>query len=41
MSITIDNFTKQLHDNLEMLEDRATKLRVSIQSAPQKIFYRR
>jgi hypothetical protein len=36
MSITIDNFTKQLHDNLEMLEDRATKLRASIQAVPQK-----
>ncbi len=36
MSITIDNFTKQLHDNLEMLEDRAIKLRATIQAAPQK-----
>lgn len=36
MSITIDNFTKQLHDNLEMLEDRATKLKATIQAAPQK-----
>jgi hypothetical protein len=36
MSVAIDNFTKQLHDNLEMLEDRATQLRASIQAAPQK-----
>jgi hypothetical protein len=36
MSITIDNFTKQLHDNLEMLEDRATNLKESIQGAPKK-----
>jgi len=36
MSITIDNFTKQLHDNLEMLEDRATQLRASIQAVPQR-----
>jgi predicted RNase H-like nuclease (RuvC/YqgF family) len=36
MSITIDNFTKQLHDNLEMLEDRATQLKESIQGAPKK-----
>jgi hypothetical protein len=36
MSVTIDNFTKQLHDNLEMLEDRATKMKASMQAAPQK-----
>jgi nicotinamide mononucleotide adenylyltransferase len=36
MSTAIDNFTKQLHDNLEMLEDRATKLRASIQVVPKK-----
>jgi hypothetical protein len=36
MSVTIDNFTRQLHDNLEMLEDRATKMKASMQAAPQK-----
>ena len=36
MSTTIDNFTRQLHDNLEMLEDRAKKLRASVQAFPQK-----
>lgn len=36
MSVRIDNFTKQLHDNLEMLEERATSLRTSIQATPQK-----
>jgi hypothetical protein len=36
MSVTIDNFTKQLHDNLEMLEDRATKMKATMQAAPQK-----
>ena len=36
MSTTIDNFTKQLHDNLEAVEDRARSLKESIQSAPKK-----
>ena len=33
MSTTIDNFTKQLHDNLEAVEDRAKLLKESLQSA--------
>jgi tellurite resistance protein len=33
MSTTIDNFTKQLHDNLEAVEDRAKSLKESLQSA--------
>jgi tellurite resistance protein len=33
MSTTIDNFTKQLHDNLEAIEDRAKSLKESVQSA--------
>ncbi len=36
MSTTIDNFTKQLHDNLEVVEDWAKSLKISIQSAPKK-----
>ena len=36
MSTMIDNFTKQLHDNLEAVEDRAKSLKKSIKSAPQK-----
>jgi hypothetical protein len=36
MSVTIDKFTKQLHDNLEMLEDRATKMKADVQAAPRK-----
>jgi hypothetical protein len=36
MSVTIDNFTKQLHDNLETLENRATKMKDTIQAVPQK-----
>ncbi len=36
MSTTIDNFTQQLHDNLEAVEDRAKSLKESIQSAPKK-----
>jgi enolase len=36
MSTAIDNFTKNLHDNLEVIEDRAKLLKESIQSAPQK-----
>jgi hypothetical protein len=36
MSIAIDNFTKQLHDNLEAVEDRAKALKENLQSAPKK-----
>ncbi len=36
MSTAIDNFTKQLHDNLEAIEDRTKSIRESIQSAPKK-----
>jgi hypothetical protein len=36
MSTTIDNFTKQLHDNLEAAEDRLKSLKESIQSVPKK-----
>jgi hypothetical protein len=36
MSTRIDNFTKQLHDNLEAVEDRAKSLQESIQSATKK-----
>lgn len=36
MSAAIDNFTKQLHDNLEAVEDRVKSLKESIQSAPKK-----
>jgi SMC interacting uncharacterized protein involved in chromosome segregation len=36
MSTAIDNFTQQLHDNLEAVEDRAKSLRESIQSVPKK-----
>lgn len=36
MSTTIDNFTQQLHDNLEAVEDRAKSLKKMIQSAPKK-----
>jgi predicted RND superfamily exporter protein len=36
MSITIDNFTKKLHDNLEAVEGRIQSLKSSIQSIPQK-----
>lgn len=36
MSTKIDNFTKQLHDNLEAVEDRAKLLKKTIQSAPKK-----
>lgn len=36
MSTAIDNFTKQLHDNLEAVEDRAKSLKQQIQSAPRK-----
>lgn len=34
MSTAIDNFTKQLHDNLEAVEDRAKSLKNHIQSFP-------
>ncbi len=36
MGTAIDNFTKQLHDNLEAVEERAKSLKESIQSAPKK-----
>jgi hypothetical protein len=36
MSVAIDNFTKQLHDNLEAVESRAKSLKESIQSVPKK-----
>jgi len=36
MSIAIDNFTKQLHDNLEAVEARVKSLKESIQSIPKK-----
>ena len=36
MSTRIDNFTKQLHDNLEAVENRAKSLKESIQSAMKK-----
>ena len=36
MSVAIDNFTKQLHDNLEAIENRAKLLRADLQAAPQK-----
>jgi enolase len=36
VSTAIDNFTKQLHDNLEAVEDRVKSLKKSIQSAPKK-----
>lgn len=36
MSAAIDNFTKQLHDDLEAVEDRAKSLRKSIKSATIK-----
>ena len=36
MSTMIDNFTKQLHDNLEAVEDRAKSLKKSLKSAPEK-----
>jgi chromosome segregation ATPase len=36
MSTAIDNFTQNLHDNLEAIEDRAKALRKSIRSAPKK-----
>ena len=36
MSTAIDNFTQQLHDNLEVVEDRAKSLKGHIQSLPKK-----
>ncbi len=36
MSTTINNFTKQLHDNLEVFEDRAKSLRKNIRSVTKK-----
>ncbi len=36
MSAAIDNFTQQLHDNLEAVEDRAKSLKESIRSMPRK-----
>lgn len=36
MSTTVDNFTKKLHDNLEVVEERVKSLRDSLQSVPKK-----
>ena len=36
MSTAIDNFTNQLHDNLEAVEERAKSLNKSIKSATKK-----
>jgi hypothetical protein len=36
MSTTIDKFTKQLHDNLEMVEERVKSLSNHIQSVPKQ-----
>jgi hypothetical protein len=36
MSTAIDNFTSQLHDNLEAVEDRAKSLKHDIKSATKK-----
>lgn len=36
MGTAIDNFTKQLHDRLEVLEERAKSLRNNIQSMPKE-----
>ncbi|MEI6330270.1 MAG: hypothetical protein ACOYN8_01035 [Pseudanabaena sp.] len=36
MSTTIDNFTKKLHDNLEVVEERVKSLRDSLQAVPKK-----
>lgn len=36
MSTAIDNFTSQLHDNLEAVEDRAKSLKHNIKSATKK-----
>jgi hypothetical protein len=36
MSTTVDNFTKKLHDNLEVVEERLKSLRDNLQSVPKK-----
>jgi transcriptional regulator CtsR len=36
MSTTIEKFAKQLHDNLEMVEERVKSLRDNIQSVPRQ-----
>ena len=36
MSTAIDNFTQQLHDNLEAIEKRTNQFRESIQAVPKK-----
>ena len=36
MGTAIDNFTQQLHENLEAVEDRARSLKKNIQSLPKK-----
>jgi len=36
MSTAIDNFTKQIHDNLEAVEDIVKSLKENIQSVPKK-----
>jgi hypothetical protein len=36
VSAATGNFTRQLYDNLEAVEDQAKSLRESIQSAPKK-----
>ena len=36
MSTKVDNFTKKLHDNLEVVEERLKSLRDNLQSVPKK-----
>ena len=36
MSAAIDNFTQQLHDNLEAIEKRTNQFRENIQAVPKK-----
>jgi hypothetical protein len=36
MNITVENFTKQLHDGVEKVEDLAKLLKEDIRSATQK-----
>ncbi len=36
MSVAIDNFTQQLHDNLEAIEIRTNQFRDNIQAVPKK-----
>ncbi len=36
MSTAIDNFTQQLHDNLEAIEERTNQFRKNIQAVPKK-----